>query len=87
MYRNTGSIVEDHNLQFIIKEETPIQEKFSKAIVEKSLTHVCNEFKLEFEIQLFEKEAVYQIVNGRNVISSRTTKRHDFVSNSDWQEL
>ena len=68
MYQNTGSIVDDPNLQFNIKEETPIQEKFSKALVEKTLIHVCKEFKLEFEIQPFQKEAVYQIVNGRNVI-------------------
>ena len=68
MYSTTGDMVDDPNLQFTITEETPIHEQYSRAMVENALAKVLKEFKLEFKVQPFQKEAVFQMVNGRNLI-------------------
>ena len=72
MYSTTGDMVDDPNLQFTITEETPIHEQYSRAMVENALAKVLKEFKLEFKVQPFQKEAVFQMVNVRNLRKWKT---------------
>ena len=68
IYCDSGKIVEDPNIPFTVKEESPTLENFNRATIEDTLETVVHEFQLEFELQPFQKEAIYQLVNNRNVI-------------------
>ena len=68
IYEKSGEICEDFNTEFAVTEENVIQSRFPRDVVIKAIKQVAEEFQLPYKLQNFQIEAIYHVVNGRNII-------------------
>ena len=68
MYNTSGEFFEDSSNDFVVEEESVTEAMFERKLVNETINDVSEELKLPYKLQEFQKESVYHIVNGRNVI-------------------